>query len=254
MEAAYYRRWKQKVFDIVEAYCEKEGIKKPNRYTTIQPSETKSLLTGASPGIHPSWGKYWIRRIKYIATDPIVVACLNAGYPEVESQNDMANQTKNETIIEFPCRAPSLDYVDEERLEHTDLKWKAISHFKFYMNAQKNYITHNGSATINFSRDEIDELSHAIFDAIQNDDGYVSVALLARFDAKFPNLPFERITKDEYIERVEVLDEIDEAIITQQQNSEIDYNKYQAACSSENVRYNNSIFSIFFRFWFVIDL
>ena len=231
-EAKYYRRWKQKVFDTVWTYCEKEGLKKPNRCTTIQPSGTKSLLTGASPGIHPSWGKYWIRRIKYIATDPIVKACLEAGYPQVQSQNDMANNTNAESIIEFPCKAPWLQYVDEKRLEHTDLQWKALAHFSFYMNAQKHYITHNGSVTINFSRDEITPLTQAIYDAIQNDDGYTSIALLPRFDAKFPNLPFERISKDEYIKRANLITEIDESIITRQENSEIDYNKYQSACSS----------------------
>lgn len=231
-EARFYRRWKQKVFETVQNYCNREGIKVPNRCTTIQPSGTKSLLTGASPGIHPSWGKYWIRRIKYIATDPIVEACLDAGYPQVKSQNDMANQTNVESIIEFPCKAPWLEYVDEERLEHTELQWKAISHFKFYMNAQQNYITHNGSVTINFSKDEIDDLANAIYNAIQNDEGYVSVALLARFDSKFPNLPFERISKDEYIKRASIINDIDESIITGQVDSEIDYNKYQSACSS----------------------
>ena len=232
VEEKYYKRWKAKVFETVSAYCQKEGIKVPNRCTTIQPSGTKSLLTGASPGIHPSWGKYWIRRIKYIATDPIVKACLEAGYPQVQSQNDIANNTNDESIIEFPCKAPWLQYVDEKRLEHTDLQWKALAHFSFYMNAQKHYITHNGSVTINFSHDEITPLSQAIYEAIQNDDGYTSIALLARFDAKFPNLPFERITKDEYMKRIELIDEIDESIITQQLNSEIDYSKYQAACSS----------------------
>lgn len=232
VEQKYYTRWKAKVFETVSAYCEKEGIKVPNRCTTIQPSGTKSLLTGASPGIHPSWGKYWIRRIKYIATDPIVKACLEAGYPQVQSQNDIANKTNEESIIEFPCKAPWLQYVDEKRLEHTDLQWKAIAHFNFYMNAQKHYITHNGSVTINFSHDEITPLSQSIYDAIQNDDGYISVALLARFDAKFPNLPFERISKDEYLKRAELINEIDESIITRQENSEIDYNEYQSACSS----------------------
>ena len=61
-------------------------------------------------------GKYWIRRIKYISTVPIVDGCLDAGYPQVQSQNNIANQTNVESIIEFPCQAPWLEYVDEERL------------------------------------------------------------------------------------------------------------------------------------------
>ncbi|MGL5197304.1 MAG: hypothetical protein ACRC8Y_27265, partial [Chroococcales cyanobacterium] len=47
---------------------------------------------------------------------------------------------------------------------------------------------------------EIELLGNRIHEAIQNDEGYISAALLARFDDRqsFPRLPFEPIDKAEY--------------------------------------------------------
>ena len=69
-----------------------------------------------------------------------------------------------------------------------------------YMQVQKYYTTHNTSATLEFREEEIDTLSDLISDAISKDDGYISAALLARFDANetFPRLPFEPISKEKY--------------------------------------------------------
>ena len=69
------------------------------------------------------------------------------------------------------------------------------------MQVQKFYTEHNTSATIEFRENEIENLAKAIYQAIDDDKGYISAALLARFDANatFPRLPFEPINKEEYI-------------------------------------------------------
>jgi len=78
----------------------------------------------------------------------------------------------------------------------------ALSQFDFYMQVQRNYTEHNTSATIEFREDEIDELAKALHQAIDQDQGYISAALLARFDANatFPRLPFEPISAEAYEE------------------------------------------------------
>jgi ribonucleotide reductase class II len=43
-------------------------------------------------------------------------------------------------------------------------------------------------------------LGERIYEAIRDDEGYISAALLARFDAPFPRLPFERISREKYEE------------------------------------------------------
>jgi ribonucleotide reductase class II len=68
------------------------------------------------------------------------------------------------------------------------------------MQVQNNYTDHNTSATIEIRQEEVPVLAKLIYENIEKYGGYISAALLARFDANetFPRLPFEPITKDEY--------------------------------------------------------
>ena len=68
------------------------------------------------------------------------------------------------------------------------------------MQVQRFYTTHNTSATIEFREDEIEPLSQQIWESIQMDRGYISAALLARFDSleTFPRLPFEPVNQVEF--------------------------------------------------------
>ena len=77
-----------------------------------------------------------------------------------------------------------------------------MAQFDFYMQVQQHYTAHNTSATVEFRENEIEALTDAIHTAIDNGQGYISAALLARFDANatFPRLPFEPINQDTYEE------------------------------------------------------
>ncbi len=68
------------------------------------------------------------------------------------------------------------------------------------MQVQKYYTAHNTSATLELRSEEVEPLGTRIYEAIQNDEGYISAALLARFDdiQTFPRLPFEPIDKATY--------------------------------------------------------
>ena len=70
----------------------------------------------------------------------------------------------------------------------------------FFLQVQKWYVRHNTSSTIEVRQEEVEALGTRIYEAIQNDEGYISVALLARFDdhQSFPRLPFEPISKARY--------------------------------------------------------
>ena len=73
--------------------------------------------------------------------------------------------------------------------------FSAMAQFDFYMQVQSHYTAHNTSATIEFREHEIDDLVDALHGTIDRGEGYISAALLARFDANatFPRLPFEPI-------------------------------------------------------------
>ena len=207
-EAFYYKLWREIVEGAVADYCSRAGLKAPNRCTTIQPSGTKSLLTNSSPGIHPTWGPYFIRRVKLMAEDPVAKALIKAGHSVVRSQADIAENTSQEVVIEFPIKArwvDSLKFYDDNAFK----EWPALAMFRFSMNAQKHYVGHNTSCTVNFSHDEIDELSNEIFRAIKEDEGYISVALLPKSDIPYPNLPYENISKERYEKMASKISEVD---------------------------------------------
>jgi ribonucleotide reductase class II len=202
-EQEYLSYWKEIVHRVVWDYCDRHGIKRPNRCTTVQPAGTKSLLTGASPGWHPPKAQRFIRRITFRKNDPVAMACLEYGYSIVPSQSDKDEQGNllndpfdpscTEWLVEIPVEVPwaNLPGADQIAIE----KFSALAQFDFYMQVQKYYTTHNTSATLELREDEVEPLAQRIAQAIANDEGYISAALLARFDAPFPRLPFEKIDK-----------------------------------------------------------
>lgn len=209
-EAACLKRWRIVVETTVREYCEKHGLRVPNRSTTVQPAGTKSLLTGASSGWHPPKSQRFIRRITFRKNDPIALACLDYGYSVVPSQSDKDEEGRlldnpfdprcTEWLVEIPT---SVTWADIEGCDEVDISAiSAAAQFDFYMQVQTHYTAHNTSATIEYREDEIEELSDLIFNAIDQDQGYISAALLARFDANatFPRLPFEPISKEEFLE------------------------------------------------------
>ena len=205
-EQDYLTRWRNIVHRVVWDYCDRHGIKRPNRCTTVQPAGTKSLLTGASPGWHPPKAQRFIRRITFRKNDPVALACLDYGYSIVPSQSDK-DETGNllndpfdsrctEWLVEIPVEVPwaGLPGADQVEIE----KFSAVAQMDFYMQVQRFYTTHNTSATIELREDEIDALAAKIYQAIKHHEGYISAALLARFDAPFPRLPFEKIDLETY--------------------------------------------------------
>ena len=207
-ERAYLRVWRDAAEQGVTDYCEQIGIRKPNRCTTIQPAGSKSLLTGASPGWHPPKAQRFIRRITFGKNDPLAAALRDYGYNVIPAQsardengnllNDINDSRVHEVLVEIPTEVswaslPGCDEYDISKLP-IEAQWG------LYMQFQNHYVTHNTSATLEFREAEIPKLAKLIYDNIQSDGGYISAALLARFDASetFPRLPFEPIDKKTY--------------------------------------------------------
>lgn len=207
-EADYLQRWKRIVHEAVWEYCDRHGIRRPNRCTTVQPAGTKSLLTGASPGWHPPKAQRFIRRITFRKNDPVALACMDYGYTIVPSQSDKDEQGRllddpfdprcSEWLVEIPTEVSWANLPGADTVEINN--FSALAQFDFYMQVQQHYTAHNTSATIEFREHEIEPLAHKIHEAIEEGFGYISAALLARFDANatFPRLPFEPIDKATY--------------------------------------------------------
>ena len=208
LERRYLEAWRESARQGVADYCAQAGLKMPNRYTAVQPSGSKALLTGASSGWHPPKSQRFIRRITFGIEDPIVAALRDYGYNVIPAQSardeegnlldDVNDPRVREVLVEIPTEVswanlPGADQYDLGQIP-------AESQMGLYMQVQRHYSTHTTSATIEFREHEIEKLAKLVHDEIQNDGGYIGVALLARFDANatFPRLPFEPIDKQTY--------------------------------------------------------
>lgn len=209
LERDYLRRWREAAHRGVKDYCEKHGIRVPNRITTVQPAGTKSLLTGASSGWHPPKAQRFIRRITLGVNDPLVPALLESGYSVIPAQSardddgnlldDISDPRVGEVLVEIPTEVSwaNIPGCDQFDLAHLPVE----AQYKFYMQVQRYYTDHNTSATLELREEEIPTLAKLIHDDIETDGGYISAALLARFDidgGTFPRLPFEPISKEKY--------------------------------------------------------
>jgi adenosylcobalamin-dependent ribonucleoside-triphosphate reductase len=212
-EEEYLTGWREIVNRVVWDYCDRHSLKRPNRCTTVQPSGTKSLLTGASPGWHPPKAQRFIRRITFGKNDPVALACIDYGYNVIPSQSDkdengnLLNNPFDERCTEWLVEIPvAVSWADLPGADEIDInKFSAAAQMDFYMQVQKFYVRHNTSATIELREDEVESLGTRIYEAIRDDEGYISAALLARFDAleTFPRLPFEPINQETYTKMVE---------------------------------------------------
>ncbi|MCC5627033.1 ribonucleoside-triphosphate reductase, adenosylcobalamin-dependent [Nostoc sphaeroides] len=207
-EEKYLISWKDIVHRVVWDYCDRHNFKRPNRCTTVQPSGTKALLTNASSGWHPPKAQRFIRRITFGKNDPVALACIDYGYNVIPSQSDKDEQGNllndpfdprvSEWLVEIPV---SVSWADLPGADEIDVsKFSVLAQFDFVLQVQRWYVTHNTSATLELRSDEIEPLGQRIYETIQNDEGYISAALLARFDdlQSFPRLPFEPIDKPTY--------------------------------------------------------
>ncbi len=172
----------------------------------LKSHNTKSLLTGSSPGWHPPKAARFIRRITFRKNDPVALACMDYGYSVVPSQSDKDEQGNllndpfdprcSEWLVEIPVAVTWADLPGADTIAIE--KFSALAQFDFYMQVQRYYTAHNTSATIELREEEIEALGKRIHQAIANDEGYMSAALLSRFDAPFPRLPFEKIDRETY--------------------------------------------------------
>ena len=209
-EESLLSRWRKAAHKGVIGYCEKHGLRLPNRITTVQPAGTKSLLTGASSGWHPPKAQRFIRRITLGVNDPLVPALIEYGYSVIPAQSarddegnlldDISDPRVQEVLVEIPTEVSwaNLPGCDEFDLAHLPVE----AQWGLYMSVQDHYTDHNTSATIELRENEIETLAKLIHENIDNNGGYISAALLARFDANetFPRLPFEPISKARYDE------------------------------------------------------
>ena len=153
--------------------------------TCIKPSGTVSQLSGvAGSGLHPSYSKYYIRRVRQDIKDPLNAALIEAGVPyRVDPYN------KDALVFEFPTKAPPKSITKD--------KVGAIEHLEIWKKFAIHWCEHKPSVTIYIAEDEWFSVGSWCWD---NFDILSGVSFLPKADDAhiYEAAPYEEITQEEY--------------------------------------------------------
>lgn len=169
-------------------WSSKIGLNPSIKLTTVKPSGTLSLLAGVTPGIHPAYAKYYIRRVRMGSSDPLVNFCREKGY---EVQYDVGIDGKeNHTVcvVSFPCKTP-----DHAILAET---LSAIQQLEWVVKAQSEWADNNVSVTVYYRKEELPEIQEWLSKNYKNK--VKSVSFLLHSEHGFNLAPYEEVSEYQY--------------------------------------------------------
>ena len=182
---SHLRRLRDIAVETNKEWAKKLGIERSVAVTCVKPSGTVSQLTGVhGSGLHPSYSKYYIRRVRQDKKDPLNAALFAADVPFVEDPYN-----PEAVVFCFPMKAPvgSVTRAKVSALEHLET-WK-----KFALN----WCEHKPSVTIYVGEDEwlsVGAWCYENFDILSG----VSFLPRADDDHSYVAAPYEEITKEEH--------------------------------------------------------
>jgi len=166
----------------------KRGWPESIKLTVVKPSGTLSLLGGASPGVHPGYSQYFIRRIRIAANDPLVDLCKKNGYKAEYVKNFDGTFNHDTVVVEFPC------YFENDTVLAKDMS--AIKQLNLVKKLQTIWADQAVSCTVYYKKEELGEIKSWLKENYKT--GVKSVSFLLHSDHGFDQAPFEEIDEKTY--------------------------------------------------------
>ena len=195
------RSWLSDVYVYLRAYDKQysndNGFPTSIKITTVKPSGTLSLLAGVTPGAHPGYSRYYIRRIRMAADSELASVARNNGYFVEYVRNFDGTEDHSTVVVEFPCQFPDGTMFAEDMT--------AIDQLNVIRKLQAEWSDNSVSVTIYYRKDELDAIRQWLSENYVNTK---SVSFLLHSEHGFDQAPLEEITEDRYLEMKEKVTEI----------------------------------------------
>ena len=175
-----------KLFDL--EWSKKKGLPLSIKLTSTKPSGTVSLLPFVTPGIHPAYDSYFIRRVRIGSNDPLVKYCRDQGLTIKYDIGIDGKENHRLCVVEFPCEAPKGTILSKNLTAVEHLEWQAMAQSVWSDNAV--------SATIYYKKNELPEIKEWMRD--NYDKRVKSVSFLLHSEHGFVMAPYESIEEDQY--------------------------------------------------------
>lgn len=174
------------------------------KLTTVKPSGTLSLLPGVTPGCHPAFAQYLLRRIRLSSDSPLVEIIRNSGY-RVEPVLGYDGQPDRTTVVaEFPFRYP----------ENTKLAkdMSAIDQLEVVRRLQAEWSDNAVSCTVYYKKEELPAIKDYL--SKHYNKNFKSLSFLLHSEHGFAQAPLEEITEEEYnklVKRTSIITHVNSA-------------------------------------------
>jgi len=182
------REWLEQGYQTIQyydnIYSDWLAVPRSIKTTSVKPSGTVSLLPGVTPGMHYPESNYYIRRVRMSVNSDLIPYLKEAGYkiePDVNAPLDTV-------VVEVPVSVEGVRTVNEVSM------WEQLSLAAFL---QEHWSDNQVSCTITFGKKEKDQIKHALNYFQYKLKG---ISFLPKAEkAAFPQMPYQEITKEEYL-------------------------------------------------------
>ena len=192
--------WLSKGYENLRAFDEKfskeHNLPESVRLTTVQPSGTLSLLPGVTPGIHPAFARYYIRRVRFGSSDALVDSCRKRGHKVQWDIGIDGREDHSRFVVDFPCKSPEGAVLAAEMTAIQQLEW--------VKRVQTEWADNAVSVTVYYRKEELGQIQEWL--SKNYDKGVKSVSFLLHADHNFPLPPYEEIDQATYEKMVGKLD------------------------------------------------
>ncbi len=178
-------------------YAQRLNIPPSAAITCVKPSGNASQMADCASGMHPRYSRYYLRRVRISATDPLfrLLRDVNAPlYPEVGQQPENATTW----VVEFPVKAP------DGAITRHDMT--ALEQLEYWLTVKTHFTEHNPSQTIYVGHDEWDAVGRWVY---EHWDTIGGLSFLPRTDHVYQLAPYEDISAQEYEARMASFPAID---------------------------------------------
>jgi ribonucleoside-triphosphate reductase len=191
------REWWNEGYEEIQKrdheYSEWLGIRESVKKTSIKPSGTVSLLSGATPGVHwPPGGKHYLRAIRFASDDPMVPKFMLAGYTV---EQDVVS--RNTVVVYFPIETNVRGEKEVSIFEKINLASEA----------QRHWADNSVSATISFDRKLEAEYVPTVLNMYEGK--LKTISFLPMGNDVYQQQPYTQITQEEYNSYIGRLQKID---------------------------------------------
>ena len=185
------RNWLPSCYDYLREYDKEysriNGFPASIKLTTVKPSGTLSLLAGVTPGAHPGYSEYYIRRIRMSADSELVGVCRRNGFDIEYVRNFDGTEDHSTVVVSFPCKFPKGTKFAGDMT--------AVDQLEVITRLQAEWSDNSVSVTVYYRKEELD----AIKDWLSNHYYNVkSVSFLLHNEHGFDQAPLEEIDKKTY--------------------------------------------------------